>query len=132
MAANPRSSNGAARRALRRRVAAMGRPCWICGLPIDYSLPGGHPLSYELDEVIPVSKGGSPIDPENVAPAHRCCNQWRSDKDADRVRAVREAVRSRWGSWRTPMQFIAMAKAVIKGLARRIPRPGGLDTSRRW
>ena len=35
---NPRRSNGARRDALRKRVAAMGLPCHICGLPIDYSL----------------------------------------------------------------------------------------------
>lgn len=32
-------------------------------------------MSYELDEIVPVSKGGSPYDPGNVQPAHRICNQ---------------------------------------------------------
>lgn len=53
----------------------MGLPCALCGKPIDYSLPPGHPLCYELDEIVPVSLGGDPLDPDNVQPAHRICNQ---------------------------------------------------------
>ena len=77
---NPRRSNGSRRNALRKRVRAMGLPCALCGRPIDYSLPAGHPMSYELDEIVPVSKGGSPYDIENVQPAHRICNQRKSNK----------------------------------------------------
>lgn len=82
--ANPRRSNGSARTALRRGVAAMGLPCALCGRPIDYSLPPGHPMSYELDEIVPVSRGGSPLDPSNVQPAHRICNQRKGDGSARR------------------------------------------------
>ncbi|WP_192897506.1 HNH endonuclease [Eggerthella lenta] len=57
----------------------MGLPCGICGKPIDYSLPSGRPMSYELDEIVPVSKGGDPLDPGNVQPAHRICNQRKGD-----------------------------------------------------
>lgn len=77
---NPRRSNGSRRNALRKRVRAMGLPCALCGRPIDYSPPAGHPMSYELDEIVPVSKGGSPYDIENVQPAHRICNQRKSNK----------------------------------------------------
>lgn len=87
---NPRRANGARRDALRKRVAAMGLPCHLCGLPIDYSLTTytdptdgktkRHPMSFELDELLPVSKGGSPFDMSNVAPAHRICNQKRGNK----------------------------------------------------
>ena len=82
---NPRRTNGARRTALRKRVAAQGLPCALCGKPIDYSLTTyvdpkdgrekRHPYSFELDEIVPVSKGGSPYDPGNVQPAHRICNQ---------------------------------------------------------
>lgn len=41
----------------------------------DYSLPAGHPMSFEVDEVIPVSKGGDPLDFDNTQPSHRICNQ---------------------------------------------------------
>jgi 5-methylcytosine-specific restriction endonuclease McrA len=80
---NPRRQNGARRNALRHRVAASGAPCAICGGAIDYDLPPGHPFSFELDEIIPVSKGGDPFDPENVQPAHRRCNRLKSNKILD-------------------------------------------------
>ena len=38
---NPRNANGNARRKLRARLRAEGRPCHICGMPIDYGLPAG-------------------------------------------------------------------------------------------
>ena len=77
---NPRRQNGARRDALRKRVAAEGAPCHLCGKPIDYSLPAGHPMSFELDEIVPVSKGGDPFAKDNVAPAHRTCNQRRGNR----------------------------------------------------
>lgn len=78
---NPRYSNGAARRKLRSWLRSQGRPCHICGQPIDYSLPAADPLSFEVDEIVPVSKGGSPLDRSNVDAAHRICNQRRGNRD---------------------------------------------------
>lgn len=71
---------------LRERVRSQGLPCHICGCPIDYSLPAGHPWSFELDEVFPVGKlppelrKAAASDPNNCLPAHRRCNQRKSDK----------------------------------------------------
>lgn len=79
--ANPRYANGSARRKLRAWLKAQGRPCHICGQAIDYSLPAGDPLSFEVDEIVPVSKGGDPLDRSNVAAAHRICNQRRGNRD---------------------------------------------------
>ena len=47
-------------------------------------------MSYELDEIIPVSRGGDPFDPDNVQPAHRICNERRGNKlmDATKTRQV--------------------------------------------
>ena len=67
--------NGSRRRALRARLRAMRLPCAICGAPIDYDLPPGHPLAFECDEVVPVALGGSELDWSNLQPAHRICNQ---------------------------------------------------------
>lgn len=84
MTANARRSNGHARTKLRNSVKAMGLPCAICGRPIDYSLKAGDPWSYELDEIHPVSrwqefgyasKQAAALDPANVQPTHRICNQ---------------------------------------------------------
>lgn len=79
--ANQRYANGSARRKLRAWLKAQGRPCHICGQAIDYSLPAGDPLSFEVDEIVPVSKGGDPLDRSNVAAAHRICNQRRGNRD---------------------------------------------------
>lgn len=66
-------------------MAAQGMPCALCHRPIDYSLTTyidprdgktkPHPMRYELDEIIPVALGGNPLDPNNVQPTHRICNQ---------------------------------------------------------
>lgn len=99
-ASNPRTANGSARRKVRAWLKAQGRPCHICGRPIDYSLTTyidpldgkakRHPWSFEVDEIVPVSKGGSPIDRANVAPAHRICNQRRGNKPIKQWEAVEQ------------------------------------------
>ena len=78
--ANPRYANGAARRKLRAWLKAQGLPCHLCGGAIDYGLPAGHPMSFEVDEIVPVSRGGDPLDRANVAPAHRICNERRGNR----------------------------------------------------
>lgn len=79
---NPRYANGHRRRSIRARWARIGAPCAICGKPIDYALPAGHPMSFEVDEIVPVSKGGDPLDFANTQPAHRSCNQRKGDGKA--------------------------------------------------
>ena len=100
---NPRYSNGSRRRKIRSRLlayaSANGLPCAICGRPIDYTLswwvdPADgkrkrHPLSFEVDEIVPVSKGGSPYEWENVRPAHRRCNQRRGNGDPPPTKAAK-------------------------------------------
>ena len=68
---NPRYSNGARRRAIRERWRSIGAPCSLCHKAIDYTLPAGHPMSFEVDEIVPVSRGGDPLDFANTQPAHR-------------------------------------------------------------
>lgn len=77
---NPRYSNGARRRAIRARLLATQDICAICGRPIDKSLKTPHPLSPEVDEIVPVSKGGDPLDMRNCRLVHRICNQKRGNK----------------------------------------------------
>lgn len=78
-----------------RARAANGEPCAICGMPIDVSLSWiidedgrrkRDPLSCECDEVVPVSRGGSPIDLGNVRPVHRICNERRGAGRGDEAR----------------------------------------------
>lgn len=94
--ANPRNANGNARRKLRARLRAEGRPCHICGMPIDYGLPAGDPWSFEVDELVPVSRGGDPLDYSNVDATHRICNQRRGNRmDGDEGAKGLPIVRSR-------------------------------------
>lgn len=84
---NVRYRNWKARTEQRRRILREcdGRACPFCGRPMDASLdwwtdPADgrrkrHPYSIEVDEIVPVSRGGSPIDPRNLQGAHRICNQ---------------------------------------------------------
>ena len=82
---NPRYKNGTLRRKHRRRFKSLGLPCAICGGPIHYDEPSDaqHPLSFVIDEIIPVSKywlGGYTSkeqcaqDWNNLQPVHYCCN----------------------------------------------------------
>lgn len=63
----------------KRRWAAEQRRCYLNGCAIDYTAKAGEPNSIELDHIIPVSKGGSVMDPDNWAPACRKCNRDKSD-----------------------------------------------------
>lgn len=73
--------NARAREALKKIVFAGHPPCYLCGLPIDYSLPKGLIGSPEMDDIIPVSKGGNPLDADNLRAVHKRCNGRRGNVD---------------------------------------------------
>lgn len=91
---NPRYKNGSMRRKYRARLKAQGGPCGICNGrlgPIHYDEPSDpqHPLSFVVDEIIPVSRWrefGYPspsavaLDWGNMQAAHYCCNAAKSNK----------------------------------------------------
>ena len=91
---NPRHANGNLRRKHRARLRAMAAPCGICHGrlgPIHYDEPSDaqHPLSFVIDEIIPVSRWkefgyDSPQacaqDWNNLQAAHWVCNQKKSNK----------------------------------------------------
>lgn len=87
MASNPRNANGHRRRQLRERVLAAYDTCAICGQPIDKTLKTPHPLSPEVDEIIPVSRGGDPLDYRNCRLVHRRCNRLKSNRTDEWARA---------------------------------------------
>ncbi|KUH38396.1 MULTISPECIES: HNH endonuclease [Streptomyces] len=80
MAGNPR--NGRPYRRLVAQIKAMGAPCCYCGHDIDPTLDPRHPLSFTLEHLIPLSKGGSLLDPANARSAHRRCNSARGNRSA--------------------------------------------------
>ena len=91
---NPRWANGTLRRKHRARFKAMDAPCGICRGkfgPIHYDEPSDaeHPLSFVIDEKIPVSKAylygydserQAAEDWNNLQAAHYFCNQRKSNK----------------------------------------------------
>ena len=99
MPSNPRSQNGGLRRKYRARFKAMGLPCGICGGrlgPIHYEAPSDpqHPLSFVIDEIIPISKattGGysstrqAAEDWTNLQPAHYLCNAVKGARTMEEV-----------------------------------------------
>ncbi|MDB1140183.1 HNH endonuclease [Bifidobacterium catenulatum] len=77
---DPRRINRRARNLARQRVLAQQLLYAICDRPIDDAIAWSDPMSVEVDEIIPVSRGGSTTDPRNLEKVHRCCNQLKSDK----------------------------------------------------
>lgn len=94
MATNPRSKNGNLRRKHRARLKAIGAECGICHGrlgEIHYDEPSDamHPLSFVIDEIIPVSmykaggygsKEEAANDWNNLQAAHWVCNAKKSNK----------------------------------------------------
>lgn len=63
----------------RRTIARTKPPCGICGDPIDYTLPHDDPMSYAVDHIVPLNRGGSDT-LDNKQASHRTCNRAKSDK----------------------------------------------------
>lgn len=84
MASNPR--NGRPYRRLVATMKAQRQPCWLCGHDIPPGLDARHPDSFTLDHLVPLSKGGSLLDPANARAAHRRCNSARGNRTSVRQR----------------------------------------------
>jgi len=103
---NPRYKNGALRRKYRARLKAQGNECGICKGrlgPIHYDEPSDaqHPLSFVVDEIIPVSRWkefgydspqAAAQDWNNLQAAHYCCNAAKGNKTDYRVGAVEKKI----------------------------------------
>ena len=97
--------NGYRRTQLTRRVKAEETHCALCGGPVNKNMkhqPGAHrkdckgegcggcnphPLRAEVDEDLPRSRGGSPLDRDNTHLMHRICNQRKGSMTLDEARA---------------------------------------------
>ena len=70
----------ALRAAFRARCASSGQPCWLCGNPIDYALPVGHPDAFNLDHAVARSdRIELAEDPANFRASHSDCNLRRNN-----------------------------------------------------
>lgn len=76
---NPRVANGGRRRKLCATVRAEEEHCWFCGQLVDPNLRHPDPWSGSVDEIVPISHGGSPCDRDNLRLAHLRCNQQRGN-----------------------------------------------------
>ena len=74
---------------LRREVSKGHPPCHICGGEIDYQAHYLDPMSFTIDHITPINRGGTDT-LDNVAAAHRGCNRDKSDKVATGVTYVTE------------------------------------------
>ena len=90
---NPRYANGHRRRKLRAKILTEEHSCWLCGQLVDPNLSHPDPWSPTIDEIIPISRGGSPYDRDNCRLAHLHCNQRRGNGSA-RQRAIVTPYRS--------------------------------------
>lgn len=79
---NPRSTT--TRDQHRRAIARTKPPCGICGGEIDYTLKSPDPMSYEVDHVVPLARGGADV-LENKQASHRGCNRAKWHKVADEL-----------------------------------------------
>lgn len=113
MAQNVRYHNGNRRRKMRARFKAMDAPCGICKGqfgPIHYDEPSNseHPLSFVIDEIIPVSRAkqfgydsaASCVDDfNNLQAAHWMCNAKKGNKIGFRFRKTNQIENVSDGSW---------------------------------
>lgn len=66
---------------VKKRVKASKDPiCALCGNPIDMDAPAYSPMACEVDHIIPISRGGSPYDMDNLQLTHCKCNRQKSNK----------------------------------------------------
>jgi 5-methylcytosine-specific restriction endonuclease McrA len=76
-------------RTLILRMCDFRPVCWVCGFSIDLNEPEDTPGSFSLDHVVPRSAGGSRLGLANLKPAHRFCNNIRSQRSVRRSTRVR-------------------------------------------
>ena len=62
-----------------RVLARDSGTCQLCTRPIDPSLAWPHPMSFSLDHVIPLSRGGT-HEPANVQASHFRCNSVKGNR----------------------------------------------------
>lgn len=67
-----------------RRDRTQAAPCWICGKPIDYSLPiSSAPNAWEADHYLDVDRHPElEYDLGNIRPSHMHCNRSRHTRAA--------------------------------------------------
>lgn len=93
---NPRRANGYRRDQISARVYREEHDCGICGQPVDKQLSyidpttgKPHPMSKSVDEIVPVSLGGDPLDRRNCRLSHLLCNIKRGNGTKAAIESVK-------------------------------------------
>lgn len=89
MSTRPGNENRRAR-AIARRKAEAGAPCWRCGKPIDLA----QPKSWHAGHVVDAALGGK-VTEDNISPEHSQCNTSAGGKLAHALRAEQKSIESR-------------------------------------
>lgn len=71
-------------------IANSGGMCCLCGEAMNLSVNGRHPDGPTLEHLLPVSRGGSGVDPANLSASHRRCNTSRGNRLISEFRAELE------------------------------------------
>lgn len=89
------TSNGLGTAAWRRaRAAVLAREnvCYLCGKPVDKTLPGSSPAGPTVDHTMARAAGGSLYDLSNLHLAHQRCNSMKNSMPLQAFR-YREALK---------------------------------------
>lgn len=54
--------------------------CYLCGGMVFVNTPHGYAYSPVIEHIVPISRGGDPMDRDNVALCHYVCNSKKGDK----------------------------------------------------
>lgn len=79
----PRSPGRAGHRWRQTRAAilAVSTHCALCHEPLDFTARPGSSRSPSIDHIRPLGRGGDPLNPANLRPAHFGCNSARGNRD---------------------------------------------------
>lgn len=80
------SINNASWRKLRAQVMREEDVCYVCGRPVDKTLPGTAPMGPQVDHIVARSEGGAVFERSNLHLVHGRCNQRKKDKNLDAIR----------------------------------------------
>ena len=72
-------------------LSEYGATCWLCGKPIDTTLPRTHRLGLTLDHVQARAMGGG-NELSNLRPAHSVCNKRRGARSIRKTRRVKQGI----------------------------------------
>lgn len=67
-------------RRIRAEIFATSVVCHLCGYAVDKTLPWRHPGAPQLHLRVPITKGGSWRDKNNMVLTHRICNIRQNNK----------------------------------------------------